>query len=155
MTDQQTTLAAQVFVLFQPVLAAVATALAGYITLWIRSKVKNETAAGVVDRSKDLLFALVKRANQTVVDKIREAAADGVITDQEKAAIKAAVVDDFKALVGVDGLSAIAYAAGISNTAGSLDKWIDTHVEAAVHDVKMLKAAAERTTDFPSAPPKP
>lgn len=140
---------ANLFVLLQPLLAAAGLALASYLTLWVNSKVKNEKAAGVINRSKDLIFALVKKANQTIVAGIKAASEDGILTDEEKKQIKNAVLADFKEILGVTGLQAITYALGISGSAGALDKWLDTQIEAAVHDVKLVSAAAEKPASFP------
>ena len=130
------------YVVLQPMLAAGLLALAGYLTVWINGKVKNEKAAAIINRTKDLVFAVVKKANQTIVNGIKEASADGTITAEEKTKIKNAVLADLKEILGPTGLMALAYALGISGSAGALDKWLDTQIEAAVHDVKLVAAAA-------------
>lgn len=104
----------------------------------IGAKVQNEYLKGVLVRLSETVFAAVKELQQTVVDAIKVANADGKITDDEKASIKAAAVKTIKSHLGVKGIKELLAVLGLDEDA--LDSFLGTQVEAAVLDLKAVKA---------------
>ena len=124
-------------------LAPVITALLGWLALrlngWLKTKIKNETLAGMLARTNDQVWSLVKEANQTAVAGLKAAhdpaSPGGVkVLESELKKIKADVVSNFKKLWGAAGLAELGKVLGLDET--TLDKWIGSRVEAAVHDLK-------------------
>jgi hypothetical protein len=71
---------------------------------------------------------------QTIVDDLKAAKADGVLSDEEKAAIKAKALANLKSHLGVKGLKELLSVLGLDDA--SLDKFLSSKLEASLHDVK-------------------
>jgi len=125
--------------IFMALLSWGAVALANFI----RAKVKNEYLAGALVRLNDAVLSAVKEVQQTIVDGLREARTDGVITEEEKDQIKARAVAAVRAYLGVRGLLELGKILGLDDS--SLGAMIAGKIEAAVHDLRASK----------SDPPKP
>lgn len=117
--------------LFLAAITWAGTSLARYI----QSKVKNEYLKNALTRLDDAVVNAVKFVQQTVVDAIRDANKDGVITDVEKANIKQKAIDAVKSYLGKKGLLEIAKILGLDD--GGLANLISQRIEAAVHDLKV------------------
>lgn len=101
---------------------------------WLKAKTKNEYLSGALVRLNDAVFSAVKEVEQTVVGAIRRAKADGKITDEEKAEIKAKAIAAVKSYLGAKGLLELAKVLGLDGAA--LDALIGAKIEGAVHDMK-------------------
>jgi hypothetical protein len=126
------TVAFQAFALLSTVLTVGLPWLGATIGKWVVAKTKSEVAG----RATDFAFEIVQEINQTVAAKIREASADGVITDAEKAQIKDAALSVFKSRLGTKGIAEIKGVLGIEPSA--LDGFLGGLIESAVHKLKIL-----------------
>lgn len=105
------------------------------LSKFIRAKTKNEALAGALVRLNDVVFTVVKALNQTVVDELRKASADGKVTKEEVEKIKATALAQVKSHIGPKGIDELLYVLGLKDEA-ALDKFVADKVEAAVGDVK-------------------
>ena len=71
-----------------PLLLTAVTWVVARLDQFIRTKVQNEYLKGVLLRLDDAVLTVVKGLQQSVVDEIKAAQADGKITDDEKKQIK-------------------------------------------------------------------
>jgi len=105
----------KVLEILSPLLLAALTWAAAKLAQLIRAKVQNEYLKGVLVRIDDAVFTAVKDLQQTVVEQIKAASADGKITDDEKKQIKDKALAAVKSHLGTKGL---AEAAGILGLGG-------------------------------------
>lgn len=111
------------------------------LSKFIRAKTKNEALAGALTRLNDVVFTVVKALNQTVVDELRKANADGKVTKEEVAGIKAKALEQVKSHIGPKGIDELLFVLGLKDEA-ALDKLVSDKVEAAVGDVKASAGSA-------------
>jgi hypothetical protein len=123
-----------------PIVVAGLTWLSAKLAQLIQAKVKNEYLRGMLVRLDEAVFTAVKDLQQTVVDAIKAATADGKITEVEKQRIKQAAIDNVKSHLGTKGLAELGQILGLTIT--SVEGLIASKVEAAVHDIR---GAAART----------
>ncbi len=124
-----------------PIVVAGLTWLSAKLAQLIQAKVKNEYLRGMLVRLDEAVFTAVKDLQQTVVDAIKAATADGKISEIEKQRIKQAAIDNVKSHLGTKGLAELGQILGLTIT--SVEGLIASKVEAAVHDIR--GAAAART----------
>jgi len=124
----------KVLEILSPLLLAALTWAAAKLAQLIRAKVQNEYLKGVLVRVDDAVFTAVKDLQQTVVEQIKAASADGKITDDERKQIKEKALAAVRSHLGAKG---IAEAAGILGLGGgALEGLLSSKVEAAVHDLR-------------------
>lgn len=124
----------KVLEILSPVLLAALTWAAAKLAQFIRAKVGNEYLKGVLVRLDDAVFTAVKAIQQSVVEEIKLASADGKITDEEKRRIKDKALATVKSHLGTKGLAELAKILGLDGVA--LDGLLSSKVEAAVHDLR-------------------
>ena len=120
--------------ILSPVLVAVLTWVAAKAAQLISAKVKHEWLRGVLIRLDDAVLNAVREVQQAVVNEIKAGRADGKLTDEERARVKARAIDSIRSHLGVKGLEELARVLGIEDR--SLQKLLSTRVEAAVHDLR-------------------
>src|SRR5690606_3248430 len=98
----------KVLEILSPVLLAAITWAAAKLAQLIRAKVGNEYLKGVLVRLDDAVFTAVKDLQQSVVEEIKLASADGKITDEEKRRIKDKALATVKSHIGAKGLAELA-----------------------------------------------
>jgi hypothetical protein len=145
----------KVLEILSPVLLAALTWAAAKLAQLIRAKVQNEYLKGVLVRLDDAVFTAVKDIEQSVVEQIKEASADGKITDDEKKRIKEKALASVRSHLGTKGLAEVARILGLDG--GALDGLLSSKVEAAVHDLRRALPAsangvAHGGTSSPLAP---
>lgn len=141
----------KVLEILSPLLLAALTWAAAKLAQLIRAKVQNEYLKGVLVRVDDAVFTAVKDLQQTVVEQIKVASADGKITDDEKKQIKDKALVVVKSHLGTKGL---AEAAGILGLGGAaLEGLLSSKVEAAVHDLRRSAPATSSAAHGGVAPP--
>ena len=79
-----------------PILIALVKKLATKLEAWIEAQTTNET----LKRIEHEAFDTVSAVGQAVADPIKEAAADGKLTDEEKQKIKGIALDKLKSRLG-------------------------------------------------------
>lgn len=85
----------------------------------------NSFAAGILGRAKDEVMAAVHEVDATYTAAIKEANADGVLTDAEKKAAKDKAIAVAKANLGTKGLAALARIVGVEGVASWLSSWTE------------------------------
>lgn len=111
--------------------------LAAFGARWVNANVSNTMLKSILLRVDDVIFTVVKEINQTVVDASRDA--DGKLKPDAAEAAKAAALAKVKSYLGVDGLKLLMKIVGFGTDP---DTYLLSKIEAAVHDVKALKASA-------------
>ncbi len=124
----------KVLEILSPLLLAALTWAAAKLAQLIRAKVQNEYLKGVLVRVDDAVFTAVKDLQQTVVEQIKAASADGKITDDEKKQIKEKALAAVRSHLGTKGLAEAAGILGLGG--GALEGLLSSKVEAAVHDLR-------------------
>lgn len=112
------------------VLVTVLTGLAAMAGNWLRKRTGNEQAAAVTERALLEVSGAVAEVGQCYVDELRKADADGIITADEAKEARRKAVAIAKANLGPAGVQRLVRALGID--AADVDRWLGTHVEAAV-----------------------
>ena len=125
--------------ILSPVLLAALTWAAAKLAQLIRAKVKSEYLRGALVRLDDAVFTAVKDLQQSVVEEIKAASADGKITDDEKKRIKEKALVSVKSHLGTKGLSELATVLGLDG--GAIEGFLSSKVEAAVHDLRRATTA--------------
>lgn len=118
-------------------LVAVLTWGANEVRKLIAAKVHNEQLAGALTRLNDAVFAAVKEVEQTTAAALREANADGKITEEEKKQIKEAAITAAKSYLGPKGIGELVKVMGFNGDADErIAALVSGKIEAAVHDIK-------------------
>lgn len=120
--------------ILSPVLLAALTWVAAKVAQLITAKVKHEWVRGVLLRLDDAILNSVREVQQAVVDEIKAGRADGKLTTEERARVKARAIESIRSHLGLKGLAELARVLGLED--GRLDKLLSTRVEAAVHDLR-------------------
>jgi hypothetical protein len=117
-----------------PILMAALTWVAAKVAQLISAKVKAEWVRGVLIRLDDAVLNAVREVQQAVVNEIKAGRADGKLTAEERAQVKARAIQSIRSRLGVRGLGELARVLGLED--GCLEKLLSTRVEAAVHDLR-------------------
>lgn len=114
-----------------PAFLAFLTWAAAKLGAWIRTKVRNETAAGILDRLSQLAIIVVQEVEQTVVSALPDRA--------DKAALLVArdqAITTLKSHLGEKGLRELMTVLGLKNDA-AVDKILLSHIESSVLSLRM------------------
>lgn len=114
-----------------PIIGLAVTAASLWLPLWIKSKVKNESMAGVLERLSTLTFAVVTEIQQTVVSGLGRKA-----TKEELLAARDRALATVKEHLGAKGIKELMTVLGIQ-TSEAFEKLIVTYIESAVHNLKL------------------
>lgn len=136
------------FQALSPLLLALLGWTAARLGQFIAARVNNEYLRGVLLRLDDAVFAAVRELQQTVVDDLKSASADGRLSQADKARLKQDALLTIRSHLGDRGLAELARVLGLDT--GEINKLISTKVEAAVHDLKVARAAAGAASLIPS-----
>jgi hypothetical protein len=123
-----------------PIVGIAVTAASLWLPLWIKSKVKNESIAGVLERLSTLTFAVVTEVQQTLISGL-----GGKATQAELLAARDRALATVKAHLGPKGIKELMTVLGIETT-DAFDKLVVTFIESAVHHVKTEGAVTTTTT---------
>lgn len=121
-----------------PIIVAIAGKLAAKISTWIESKTTNET----LRRIEHEAFEVVAAVGQAVATPIKEASADGKLTDEERQRIKNTALDALKSRLGDLPKSLLP----------DLQNRLSDAVEAAVLKIGIAKAEKAVAQILPFAP---
>ena len=109
----------------------------GMLGRWLASKTSNEKLRAVVYQAIDAAETAVSAVQQTYVDAL--VAAGGTMTDAQKSAALAQALATAKGILGTKGLATLQSALALGESAA--DAWLTSHIEAAVQQKKIDKAA--------------
>lgn len=101
------------------------------------AKIKNENLRGKVQLAKDEIGSVVYAISQTMVPEIRDAAADGKITPEERQKLLDAAVSMAKARFSAEFWTDLAGELELSQD--ELGRWLVDQVEARVFQMKMQR----------------
>ncbi len=136
-----------------PIIGLAITAASLWLPSWIKSKVKNESVAGVLERLTTLAFSVVTEIQQTIVSGLGDKA-----TKEELLAARNLAIATLKAHLGEKGLKELMAVLGLADAA-AVDKLLITFIESAVHNLpKVLTAGAlleTKTTTTPETATEP
>lgn len=135
----------EVLQILSPVFLAALTWGASKLAQLVRAKVQNEDLRGLLIRLDEAVLTTVKDLQQTLVDKLKAASADGKITEAEKKQIKSTAIAAVRSNLGTKGLDTVAKVFGSKDAA--LEGLLSSKIEAVVHDL--------RSTAPPPSPPAP
>lgn len=113
-----------------PVLGAFLAALIGFGIQWIRAQTADLRWQSVLDQLEDAVDTAVAAVQQVTVDALKKAAADGKLTDEEKAAAFAEALAQVKLILGTKGLATLQAALQAGQEA--LEAFLRAKIEAAV-----------------------
>lgn len=77
---------------------------------------------------------MVVKEMMPVAEDLKKRAADGQLSDEDKAALKAAALEKLKGHLGLSGIAELGEILGLD--APAIDRFLASHIEAAVFDVK-------------------
>lgn len=103
---------------------------------WLDAKIDGEKHGyieKIVLRATDAVYTAVRDIGQTYVDAIKEGAADGKLTAEERASAKRRAVRKARDLIGPAGLDVLLEVLGSDVR---VNKFLESKIEAAVKDVK-------------------
>ena len=102
-------------------------------TSWFQAQTKNAYLGGVIGRLGVFVDTTVRALEQTIVQELKDANADGVLSAAEAAKIKADALGQLKSLLGAKGLKELVSVLGIDPS--GIDRFLSDHIEAAVQRV--------------------
>lgn len=136
--DKPLSQGAQVALTALQVLGAALVALFGWVSYhfstWIKVKTKNELLGGMLARTTELVFTIVREAEQTMVYELRKARdpnskGGAVITQSEGKQVKEAVMSKIKEIWGPKGIEELGKVLGL--TPGGVNQFLSAKVEEA------------------------
>ncbi len=116
-------------------LGGLLVALAALAVRWLNTKIKDEKWIAVIDKLNDAVSTAVLSVQQTVVDGLKAANADGKLTDVEKAKVFGDALAQVKAILGVKGIEALR--AALSAGTVTLEDFLKARIEAEVQAQKV------------------
>jgi hypothetical protein len=129
-----------------PILMVALTWVALKASQLINTKVKNETLRSALISVDDAVYRSVREVQQVVVDDLKAASPTGQLSPEDKAKVKKDAIDAAKSYLGSKGLNLITQVVGIDSSA--VDKFLSTHIEAAVHDLKTKSQGSNGATGY-------
>jgi len=106
------------------------------LVAYLQAKTQNELLRSALGRLDDAVIVCVKSVNQTLHRELKALAADGVLSNADKAKLKTRVWESLKAQYGgFEGLSKALGVVGLP-TDEAVDKFVKSRIEAVVHDEK-------------------
>lgn len=139
-----------IYEVLAPVFLGLLGWLATRLAALIREHIKNAQVAEVLIRFSDAVLTAVKFVNQTAKQEILRAKSE---TSPGGATITAAEADRLKGFVwhqlkleygGMEGIKKLLSILGVKE--GKEEEWVNSRIEAAVHDVKMTERAVADPT---------
>lgn len=117
-----------------PILLVLLTWVSGMAAKYLKAKIDNQYLEDVMLRLNDTACVVVGELQQTVVDAIKAASADGKIDNFEKKEIKLLAMTHLKSYLGIKGLALLAKVLGL--TGAKLDGYLEAKIESAVSKSK-------------------
>jgi hypothetical protein len=135
MTEILASLLPAIIAALSPVIVALLGVLSAKLVELINAKAKNETVKGILARLTAAVTDAVGEVYQAEAEALKEAMADGKLSDEEKARLRQIAVDHAKSYLGPKGLAELMAVLGIATEADA-DKVIAGKVEKVIYDAK-------------------
>lgn len=100
----------------------------------INHSVKNEKVKGALFRLSEAVVEVVKRLSQQIAEDYKRANKDGVLTDDEKAYIKARAMTLVKEYIGPKGVAELLKILGLDSK--GFESVVSTKIESAIYLLK-------------------
>ncbi len=126
-----------------PILVAGLTFLSAWLAKLITAKVKGEYLRGVLVRLDEAVFTAVKSVAQTYADALKVAREDGKLEPAERLEAKRRALGALKSYLGTKGIAELGKILGLGS-ASQVEEYLAGKVEAAVHDLNLVKKSTER-----------
>ncbi len=123
-----------VFLVLVPLTVMGVSWLGGRAGELIQAKVDNEYLRSALLRLDDAVVTAVKDLQQTLAKEFRALSADGKLSREDRRRLKDTAVRHVKSYLGPTGLKDLAKVLGLWEL--SIEDFIGSKVEAAVHDMK-------------------
>lgn len=122
-----------------PALAVFATWAAAQLGAWIRSKVRNDTVAGVLDRLTQLAFNVVQEVQQTVVSSLPDRANKAALLGARDQALST-----LRSHLGDKGLRELMIVLGLKDN-DAVVRLLLSYIESSVLTLKMTNGPITTT----------
>lgn len=99
-------------------------------TLEVTAKVKDTNVKNAIDTAENCVTTVVSELTQTTVESLKKQSADGKLTPEDAAKIKADAVTKVQELLNDDVQQTI------NTVFGDAEKWVSSKIEAAVKKFK-------------------
>lgn len=131
-------LAIQILTTLSPFLIACLSWLGTEAAKLLRNRTRNELLSVSMMRLTDVVVTVVAELEQTMVRELRLRSADGVLSSEDMAAVKAEALRKVKSYLGPAGIALLMKVLGAEKA--SLEGFISSKIEAAVLAMKMPRA---------------
>lgn len=98
----------------------------GFVVKYLKENVKNSTVTKTVDIFERVVNNSIAFVQQTIVDDLKEANADGKLTDEEKEYVKKRAIAAINAQLSTEAKEVLAQVFG--DIDDIIDKWIESSV---------------------------
>jgi hypothetical protein len=115
------------------VLAIIALGL-GFAIRWLHQKTKSDLLIRIVRGVASAARLAVQEVWATYAKALKDASADGSLTDAEKSEARSRAIALLKSYLGAKGLALLCSSLGLDQS--TLDKYLGAHVETALSDEK-------------------
>lgn len=115
-------------------------------TTEVTAKIKNATVKHAVSTAEDCATTVAYKMSQTVVDDLKAASADGKLTAEEAAQVKANALAEVKTILSEDVINTV------HTEFGDADAWLTSKIEAAVKQLH-IAAPTQAATLLPDTSP--
>lgn len=95
------------------------------------AKIKDQTTRESIDIVESCITTVVLELSQTIVDDLKDKAADGKLTDEEKASVRNLAVAKVQQLMTDEVYTTL------GEVFGNTEKWIEEKIEAEVKKIKI------------------
>lgn len=124
------------------VLALIALGL-GFAIRWLHQKTQSDLLVRVVRGVSSAARLAVQEVWATYVKALKDASADGSLTDAEKAEARSRAIALLKSYIGTKGLALLCSSLGLDQSV--IDQYLGAHVEAALADEKRTDRVTKPT----------
>lgn len=140
----------QVLSILSPLALAGLSWLVAKVTELIKAKTAESTLRNSLLRLNGAVDSVTRSVQQVTVDSIKSTSADGRLTTDQQTTVKQGALAEVKSYLGTRGLEGLA--ASLELDKATLDAFIATRIEAAVHDLKLERATVSGGTVGEHAP---
>lgn len=134
-----------------PILVAGLTLLSAWLAKLITAKVKGEYLRGVLVRLDEAVFTAVKSVAQTYADTLKSAREDGKLEPAERQEAKRRALNALKSYLGTKGIGELGKILGLAS-AKQVEEYLAGKVEAAVHDLNLVKKKGDEVPPLAVVP---
>lgn len=136
--------------ILSPIIGAVVTALAAFLTQFIRARTRNEVTQGALIRLVDGVSTAVRDVQQNIVEDLKAKTRDGRLTAVQVDRVKQKAQNRVRAMLGEKGVSGVKR--DLELTDKDLSDLISGKIEAAVWELRKDGPAKKKPAPEKRAP---